>query len=93
MTASCEAMKSRQSYLKHIPHDVCTSIYHEDSIYVQANCLLKCVCVYLFKLAFTVYSICLYLWMHVHGVHNICDLEVTGCTCQIEMWGCGVIFM
>lgn len=27
------------------------------------------------------------------GTSRICDLEVAGCTCQIEMWGRGVIFM
>lgn len=26
-------------------------------------------------------------------IRRICDLEAAGCTCQIEMWGCRVIFM
>lgn len=51
-----------------------------------------CVYVSLFKQACAVYM-SVYLWMYVHCVSNICDLEVSGCTCQIEMWGCSVIFM
>lgn len=60
-------------------------------LYVQANCLLN-VCVCVFKQACSVWMPG-YLWVNAHSISNICDLEVAGCTCQIEMWGCSVIFM
>lgn len=30
--------------------------------------------------------------LYVRRIINVCDFEVASCTCQIEMWGCGVIF-
>lgn len=34
-----------------------------------------------------------YLWVRARSINKICDLEAAGCTCQIEIWGCSVIFM
>lgn len=59
---------------------------------VCTNRPLKYVCV--FKHAHSVQCVCLTISGCMrNSVTNICDLEVSGCTCQIEIWVCGVIFM
>lgn len=67
---------------------------HKSSVFCCC-CVCPCsskhvlyICTYIYVI------ICVFMDVqYVRCVSNICNLKVTGCTCQIEMWGCSVIFM